>query len=184
MKLPRPLLLLAVLLGLPPAALHADGGAVIGQGDTESFRITLFASPGTVRAGMSDLSVLVQDRKTLSPVLNAAVRLQIDATSDTDDKLQAWVPPCCSMEPSGTLASLQATHGAAQNRLLYAVTTAFPKSGPFKIRTLVQKDGTSESITSALEVRPPLPPAASFWAFLALPPLLIGGYALRQRIRR
>ena len=51
--------------------LLADGGAVQFRRQTGPVIITLFSAPVPLRAGPADLSVLVQNARDGSPILNA-----------------------------------------------------------------------------------------------------------------
>jgi len=78
-----------ILAALAARMLLADGGAVVLRQTSGPFVVTAFLAPG-------DLSVLVQDAKSLDPILDADVTIAFDG------------------------APLRATHGQAQNKLLYA----------------------------------------------------------------
>lgn len=157
---------------------RADGGAVLTQEVVGPYRVTLFGSPSPLRAGPADLSVMLQDAKTGEPILDRTVTLKISAAANPGS--EAWVPPCCSMKTnSGTV---NATHAAAQNKLLYAANIVLPSSGPHDLTIRIGAD--AEYLRTRLAVEPPAPPLTNYWAFLAFPPILIGGFALNQRLRR
>ena len=80
---------------------------------------------------------------------------------------------------------MTATHAAAQNKLLYAANVLLASSGPHEI-TITVGDSSSQlsTLNHQLTIEPPAPPLANYWAFLAFPPLLVGGFALNQRLRR
>jgi hypothetical protein len=168
-------LVIGFLLAAIPSAF-ADGGAVLSQATAGSYRITLFGSPSPLRAGPVDLSVMLQDAKTGEPVLDRPVTITVRAASN--QKTEAWVPPCCSMKTQS--AAVAATHAAAQNKLLYAANLILPASGP---HDLVVQIGDL-SAESRIDVKPPLSAGASTWPWLAAPPLLVGLFALNQRLRR
>jgi hypothetical protein len=158
------------------ASAFADGGAVLSQTTAGPYRVTLFGSPSPLRAGPSDLSVMLQDSKTGEPVLDRPVTITVRPASN--QKTEAWVPPCCSMKTQP--AAVAATHAAAQNKLLYAANIILPASGPHDL--IVRIDGTATE--SRIDVKPPLAAGASTWPWLAVPPLLVGLFALNQRLRR
>ncbi len=181
---PFPLFLLFLVLFSPSA--FADGGTVLAQQTVGPYRITLFGDPTPLRAGPADLSVLVQDAKTLAPVLNQRVEITVSAPAVTDPKAEAWVPPCCSMKKSVTTA--EATHAAAQNKLLSAANLVLPASGPHELTVALRPANAPAAeptlLTARVEIAPPTPPASAYWPYLALPPFLIGGFVLHQRLRR
>ncbi len=155
----------------------ADGGAVLAEQTAGPYHITLFGSPSPLRAGPADLSVFIQNAKTGEAVLTPQVDIQVQAAST--DVGEAWVPPCCSMKTGAR--TVTATHDAAQNKLLYAASVVLPASGPHKV--LIRLD-EADAFSAPVEISPALPPAAHYWSYLALPPLLIAGFALNQRLRR
>jgi len=180
--LSNPGLLLALTLALllvPASRLLADGGAVLTQQKTGPYLVTLFGSPAPLRAGPADLSVMIQDAATGAPVLDQSVSIKVQAAVDPHST--AWVPPCCSMRTMTGV--VPATHAAAQNKLLYAANVILPSSGPHELIVRIGGD-SSEILTTSLAVEPPAPPVTSYWMYLALPPVLIGAFALNQRIRR
>jgi hypothetical protein len=159
---------------------RADGGAVLSQQKAGPWLVTLFGAPSPLRAGPADLSVMIQNAATGAPVLDQSVSLMIQASVSPES--EAWVPPCCSMKKaSGVVA---ATHAAAQNKLLYAANVILPASGPHELVVRIGKSEDAEILTAKLDVQPPAAPISHYWTWLAAPPLLIGVFALNQRLRR
>ena len=145
-----------VLLLLSAAPLFADGGAVQLQRQSGSFLVTVFASPVPARVGPVDISVLVQDRASLNPVLNAIVSVQIDD------------------------ATIPATHAQAQNKLLYAATVKAKSPGPLHYSVSV----LHESLEDTLQVDPPAANLEAYWPYLALPPLAAALFIAHQLLKR
>ena len=171
------LLVIGLLVSAAMQGARADGGAVLAEQTSGPCRITLFGSPAPLRAGPADLSVFIQNTETGEAVLSPKVAIQIQAASPGLG--EAWLPPCCSMKTGAR--TVPATHDAAQNKLLYAASVILPASGSHKI--LVRLDDT-DALSASVEVAAALPPAAHYWSYLALPPLLVAGFALNQRLRR
>jgi hypothetical protein len=167
-----------ILLAAAMAA-RGDGGSVLSQQTSGPYRITLFGSPSPLRAGPADLSVMIQDAKTGEPVLDQSVAIDVQAALNPGST--AWLPPCCSMAKS--LGAVTATHASAQNKLLYAANIVLPSSGLHDITVRVGGD-KGPTLEGKIDVQSPVTPAASYWACLAAPPLLIGIFALNQRLRR
>lgn len=166
----------------------ADGGAVLREEISGPYRLTIFGAPVPLRAGPADLSVLVQDAQSGTPVLNQHVEISVTAPAAAPaEGTEAWVPPCCSMKVKA--AAVTATHAAAQNKLLYAANVVIPASGPHDITVTVRApDGDPEKPALATgvataQVAPPAPPLTAYWAYLLAPPFLIAGFALHQRLR-
>ncbi len=170
---------------LTTVGVFADGGTVQISREEGPFRITVFTASAVVRAGPEDISVLVQDRKTNEPLLNAGVWLslrRLDLQPATTG--EAWVPPCCRMKSTGGLNRLKAGHEAATNKLLYAVTATLPAAGEWEIKTEVQNGNDTASITGQVRVSPPTPPVLAYWPFFFLPVVSIGGYILHFNLRK
>lgn len=156
---------------------RGDGGAVIAQETTNNLVVTVFASPAPLRAGPADISVMLQDAATGQPVLDRKIVVSvsaIDASAGT-----AWVPPCCSMEKSSD--AVPATRANAQNKLLHAANVIVPSAGQVAVAVRIDDSGP---VITKLDARPPLPPAAAYWPYLAIPPLAIGLFAVNRRSQR
>src|SRR5580693_3305151 len=101
----------------------ADGGAIQFQGDAGSFHVTVFTLPPILSAGSVDITVLLQDRSKLNPLLDARVTLDLTAPAITDGgreflKKEAWVPPACALNTPASLANISAQLNHGENRLL------------------------------------------------------------------
>jgi hypothetical protein len=154
-----------VMLAIP---LFADGGAVLSRQDSGPFVITVFGAPVPLRAGPIDMTVMVQARDTLQPVLDADVSIRLDGAS-----------------PIEAVAS----RSQAQNKLLYAATFDLPRPGDWKYTVSVQNAAGQAATSGELETGQPDPmqSAAWFnqgWFYLAIPPLLIAIFVLHQWLAR
>ena len=74
------LLIFGLLLFLARTS-WADGGAIQFQGDAGSFHVTVFTLPPILSAGPVDVTVLIQDRSKLNPLLDAQVTFDFSAAS-------------------------------------------------------------------------------------------------------
>lgn len=164
-----------ILLAAAPGA-RADGGAVIAQETTDGITVTVFASPAPLRAGPADISVMLQDAATAQPLLDRDVLVSVSPLDESAGS--AWVPPCCSMEKSSS--EVPATRANAQNKLLHSANVIVPSSGPVAITVRV---AGAAPIVTKMDARPPLPPAATYWPFLAIPPVAVGLFAINRRAR-
>lgn len=135
------------------ASAYADGGRVVLREESGAFVVTVFAAP-------ADVSVMVQDRTSLRPVLDAEVTLRI---GDSE---------------------LRATHEQAQNKLLYAATIGFEESGKQTLAVEVQRGSERAQVSGTLEIAPRAPMLAANWEYLALPGILIALFAIRERLVR
>src|SRR5579885_1451062 len=114
--------LLLLLLILAQAAF-ADGGAVQMRQEAGDLIITVFASPTPLSAGPADISLLLQKRNGLEPVLDADVSLLL-------------VYPGSNVE-----LHVHPTREQARNKLLYAAPVVLPKPGQWGISVTVARKG-------------------------------------------
>jgi hypothetical protein len=91
-------LLLAMILAQP--TVFADGGTVQLRKEVGALVITVFTSPAPLSAGAVDISLLLQNRNGLEPVLDADVSLLLRANA------------------SGAEVRARPTREQAQNKLL------------------------------------------------------------------
>jgi hypothetical protein len=159
-------LALMLNVALAPIAAHADGGAVHLREASGSFLVTVFAAPETLRVGLIETSVLVQDRKTGTVILDSTVNLELQ--------------PIVSTNPR---SSICATLGQAKNRLLQAVTIDVPIPGWWAVKIFVHRDREEVVLATKLLIMPRAARLAIIWPFLVLPPLAIALFALHQTLR-
>ena len=69
----------SILLMLAQAIALADGGAVELRKEAGAFVITVFTSPAPLSSGPVDVSLLLQNRNGLEPLLDADVSLLLRA---------------------------------------------------------------------------------------------------------
>ena len=91
--------------------LWADGGAIQYQGDAGSFHITLFTQPPILRAGLIDITMLVQDRSNLNPILDAKVVFHLIEQENNRPETAQWMPPACAMNKTADLSNVPAVLG-------------------------------------------------------------------------
>jgi len=149
-----------ILFALSASPLFADGGAVQLQQQAGPFLITVFASPVPAQVGPVDLSVLVQDRNSLNPVLDAVVSLQIG---------EEIVP---------------ATHALAQNKLLYAGTVNLNEPRDWKYSVSARRNSIETKVAGTLRVDPSAAKLDAYWRYLALPPFAIALFTAHQLLKR
>lgn len=152
----------ALLLCATPALL-GDGGAVLAHRTAGAFVITLFASPVPLRAGIADVSVLVQEVATLQPVLDAVVSIKFQSGESE--------------------ISAQASRELAQNKLFYASEVSFETPGEWQYSITVSRASADASFSGTMTITPAPPKLAAYWAYLMFPPVCILIFALHQRLR-
>ena len=161
----KPLLIPALVI-LAQATARADGGTVQLREEAGDLVITLFTSPGPLSVGPADISVLLQNRDGLEPVLDAKVSLVL-RTGDPDVELQA-----------------RPTREQARNKLLYAALVTFSKPGKWQIVVTVLENGRETDSAGILEVAAAPDKAASYAGYIAFPPVMIGLFIVRQWLIR
>ena len=161
----KPLLIPALVI-LAQATARADGGTVQLREEAGDLVITLFTSPGPLSVGPVDISVLLQNRDGLEPVLDAKVSLVL-RTGDPDVELQA-----------------RPTREQARNKLLYAALVTVSKPGKWQIVVTVLENGRETDSAGILEVAAAPDKAASYAGYIAFPPVMIGLFIVRQWLIR
>jgi hypothetical protein len=141
------------------AVVFGDGGAVVLRRESGPFLITAFVSPGAPRAGIVDLSVMVQYRDSLAPVLDAEVSLTFDEA-----------PP------------ILLTHDLAQNKLLYAAPVQLDRAGRWRLDVTVRRGPAGVSVSGEIDVAPALG-AIAYWRFLVLPPVAMAVFGMNQLLK-
>ena len=147
------------------ATAFADGGTVQWRKEARSLVITVFASPVPLSAGPVDVSLLLQRRNGLEPVLDANVWLLFRTGA------------------SGGKVRVHATRDQAQNKLLYAAPLTLTESGKWNLDVTILQHGEQTSAKGIIDVAAP-EKAASHWGCIAFPPLMIVIYVVRERLIR
>jgi hypothetical protein len=166
----------------------ADGGAIQFQGDAGSFHVTVFTLPPILSAGSVDVTVLIQDRSKLNPLLDARVTLDLTAQAGAEGgkifpKKEAWAPPACALNVPPSLANIPAKLNHGENRLLYGALVQVPDSGIWKLQVNIQRDSETESVSTLLKVNSPAPPPLAYWQLFILPPIAVFGFILNRMAR-
>ncbi len=151
---------LIALLLVCAARLFGDGGAVILHQQSGPFAITVFASPVPARAGIIDLSVLVQTIDSLQPVLDATVAIEFTKNVKA--------------------IKAAATHSQAQNKLLYAASIPMPDAGDWRYRITIRKADQSGEVADTIQLAPEPARLTSYRGLLALPFVCLVVLALHQ----
>jgi hypothetical protein len=181
----RTKLLFLLLLLLARTSL-ADGGAIQFQGDAGPFHVTVFTLPPILSAGSVDVTVLIQDRSKLNPLLDALVTLDFAAQAGGKAFLrkEAWAPPACAPNLPASLANMPAKLNHGENRLLYGALVQIPYSGIWNLRVNIQRDSETKSVETLLKVNSPAPPPLAYWHLFMLPPIAVLGFILNRMARK
>jgi len=144
---------------------HADGGAAQFTKSAGPFVITVFTSPSPLRAGPVDISLMIQNRDNQQAVLDSVAHVEL--------------------RKDGAMSiSAEATHEAAQNKLLYAAQMKIPESGVWELEAAIKHGDESANVTGVISVAPSNPVVLVYWRSLALPPVFISLFALNQWLKR
>ncbi len=147
--------------------LWADGGTMQFRKPAGPFIITVFSEPVPVRAGVADLSVLVENVSDQSTVLDADTKLHL------------------SKAESGRIVELvaPATHARAINKLLYAASVTLPSAGTWKMTVDVKSKSGAGSASGEINVLPPEPPVLARWPLFIVVPVMILFFVLNQWLK-
>jgi hypothetical protein len=157
---------LLIVAVLAQARAFADGGTVQMRKETGAVVITVFTSPAPLVAGPVDISVLVQNRNGLGPVLDADVSMLL------------------RREGSATEVWARATREQAQNKMLYAAPVILAQSGKWHVSVTTLHEPSRAEIAGDIEVKPGRVMAGSYWSYIAFPPLMIVVIMIRECLIR
>ncbi len=169
---------MVLAMTLVPSLARADGGVVRAREVQGSFLITIFTPPEIYRDSPTDLTIMVQ--KAGEVMMDVEVNLSFVPPAGVE--IQPDKMSCGSH--GGQLLSIRATHAQAANKLLYGTSVVLPAAGDWKLRTSVRQGGHEVGVTCSLPVGMPARRLAGLWPYLALPPFVIGMFALNQWRRR
>jgi hypothetical protein len=124
----------------PSSFLRADGGAIRLSHQEGKYRITVFSAPTPLRAGLVDISVLIQETATGEPVSSAQVGIEVK-------KLD--MPRYDMYQP--------ASKEAATNKLYYAALFDLPEPGWYAVDVFVDCVLGKAQVHFDLEAVQPLP---------------------------
>ncbi len=162
----NPKLLWPLVIILAQTTALADGGTVQLRKEAGPFVITVFTAPAPLSAGPVDISLLLQNRNGLEPVLDANVSLLLRGNA------------------SGSEIGARPTREQAQNKLLYAAPVTLAESGKWQLDIAILRNGERTDATGTIDVAPAPEMAASYWSYIAFPPLMIAAFVVRERLIR
>src|SRR4051794_5203924 len=146
----------------------ADGGTIQFSAVSQGLQISVFTNPGIPSAGPVDLSVLVQEAKTHTAVLNADIHASLTPETPAPNP-SAWAPPICAARSVSNLQSFQLNHTEAQNRLYYASLVQIPSGGKWRLTLNVRHGDQNASYQGTLEVANQVAPWTSYWHLFLFP---------------
>jgi hypothetical protein len=154
-----------LLLGTWCAPVRADGGSMRLSAEEGRYRISVFTAPTPFRAGPVDVSVLVQDSVTGSPMPHARVTVRMTKIGH---------------------AALEypATHETATNKLFRAAQFELPGPGRWEMQVHVEGSHGRAVIGGEVEAAEPLPRWRELWLWIGWPALAIVLFGIHQVLER
>ena len=154
-------------VGLVAAApAQGDGGLVRLSEPAGPFVVSVFTSPTPLRVGPADISVMVQDRTTSQPILDAEVVITLQP-----------------LDQGGSVVSASATHALATNKLLYAALLEIPSPGRWHLQVEARHGADVADVSCEVTAAPPASPLLSYWPYLVFPPVAICLFILHQWLK-
>jgi hypothetical protein len=152
-------------LALCSAHALADGGKVVLIERQADYRISVFMSPDPLRAGPTDISVLIQDAETGNPITNAQIIVTLTSTS----------------APSRTIYAA-ATNDAATNKLLSAALVDLPEPGEWNIEINCLAQHTAFQVHFLIDVGERTAPCLEGWSWFTWPAGAVILFGIHRRL--
>jgi hypothetical protein len=140
----------------------ADGASVQFRKEAGGLVITVFTAPAPLCAGPVGISLLLQNRNGLEPVLDANVSLVLRSMA------------------SGAEIQAQPTLEQGQNKLQYASALTLAESGKWQLAVKVWRNGQRADVTGTIDVAPTHAMVASYWGYVVFPPLMIMAVLIQE----
>jgi len=148
---------------LLPSRAAADGGALRLSEQKNGYRVAVFTTPTPLRAGLADISVLVQEAATGEPASGVLVSI-------TAQKHDGQCGEICH----------PATTQAATNKLYYAATFNLPEPGWYSVEVSIIGAKGATKAGFDVEAAEPLPPALTMLPWVGWPLLAIALFFTHQ----
>ena len=146
---------------------RADGGAVRLSEVAGEYRISVFTSPTPFRAGLVDISVLVQDASSTTVVSGAQVTIKMNPRGRPNEAI-----------------TQTATAAAATNKLLQAAQFDLPESGWWDLHVLIDGPNGHAEAACQVEAAEPWPQWLTLVPWIAWPVIPIMLFGIHQILVR
>lgn len=150
-------------LGAWPGVVLADGGIVRFAERRGDRLITVLTTPTPLRAGIVDVSVLVQEARSGQPLRDVPIVVHAQPIQGEPRRISA-----------------RATTAAATNKLLHAAQLDLGESGRWHVDVIVQDTDPASPIGFDVDVNEPLPPWLDMTFWIGWPVAAIGLFAIHQ----
>jgi hypothetical protein len=155
------------LVTLSPCQARADGGTIRLSEEKGGYRITVFTTPTPLRAGLVDISVLVQDAATGEPASEVQVTIKAE-----------W------RGSPGVALHHRATTEAATNKLYYAATFDLQEPGWYALEVSIDGGLGEAQVRCEVEAAEPLPSWLAMSPWVGWPMLAILLFCIHQLLVR
>jgi hypothetical protein len=149
------------------AAASGDGGSMRLSAIKSGYRITVFTAPVPFRAGLVDISTLVQDASTGEPMTQARVTVRMTS-------------------PGRLALECPATTEAATNKLFRAAKFELPEPGRWEIQVQVDGSHGQAELGCEVEAAKPLARLPQMWLWIGWPAVVVALFGVHEwrRTRR
>jgi hypothetical protein len=155
---------LVACLFLAAFSLCGDGGAVQFRKHAGGLVITVFSAPVPLRAGRTDLSVMVQGFETETPLAGARVLLILSKAGEPDIRVEAF-------------------QAQSANKLLYSARPILPSAGEWLLDVRVESNSGAVTASATLPVLPPQSAIWTWWPYFAAIPAGVSLFCLNQWLK-
>jgi hypothetical protein len=159
-------LILSFLMAHSSLTTRADGGALRLRQKAGGYDIAVFTSPTPIRAGIVDVSVLLQDVTTGEVVPDADVTV------------------CIKVPRTEHILRYAATDDAATNRLFKAAIFELPRAGSWDAEVAVKGPHGPAHVAFAIIADERLSRWREFWPWFAWPAVVIVLFGAHQTLAR
>jgi hypothetical protein len=150
-------------LGAGSSRALGDGGTLRFSGRRDDRMITVLTTPAPLEVGPADLSVLVQQAETGTPITELPIDVIARRTGHQEAAIRA-----------------SATTEAATNKLMRAARLDLLEPGRWHIDVVVAGVDPAQPIGFDVDVAPPPPPWMQMILWIAWPIIPIGLFALKE----
>jgi hypothetical protein len=154
-------------LGVESPVAMGDGGTLRFSGRRADRLITVFTAPAPLRSGPVDISILLQDADSGTPLSDVPIMVRAHPTHSLGEKI-----------------NVPATTEAATNKLMRAARLDFTEPGTWHVQVDVQDRAQEVQIEFDVEVAEALPQWLEMWPWICLPIPVIALFGIHQVFAR
>ena len=159
-------LTVSIALAIAPAAIKADGGTVRCSERRGDRLVTVFTSPTPLIAGLVDVSVLLLDANTGTPLTGVPVTVDV-ASGDSPRRR----------------ITREATNETATNKMMRAAEFELP-SGKWRLEVFVDDSAKRSPIGFDVDVGEPIAPWVETGFWIGWPFAAVGLFVVHQILAR